>query len=162
MEIQPVDTWFFEKLELHFPNILSIKLVEGKKSQNKEFVEVTEEKKLGPYFPVLVHKDSKCIRIIFNEVHSFQVVDESLSSPLKDLDVIETFGPVRQCNALDYQSYIETDTIIKETREGEYLAFYVWSEDQTIFVLSGEKPIVSDSDESPNLELERDKTYFTK
>ncbi len=38
MNIPKVDTWFFEKVEFHHPSVLSIKLVEGVKSNEREMV----------------------------------------------------------------------------------------------------------------------------
>lgn len=162
MNIPKVDTWFFEKLEFHYPDILSIKLVEGIKSNEKEMVLSDTENPIGPYFPVRVVETSSCIRVTFKDVVSFHVIDESYSSPTEKLEVIEVIGPVRKCSGLAYKKYVQSDSIVNQTGPDELFGYYTWTEDQTVFVLSSSKPEVLLSDEQPNINLERCNTYFSK
>lgn len=162
MSIPKVDTWFFEKLEFHYPDILSVMLVEGIKSDEREMVLSDTENPLGPYFPVRVSEKSCCIRLAFKEVVSFHVIDESYSSPTEDLDVISEIGPVRKCNGLAYKKYVQSDSIVDQTGPDEVFGYYIWTEDQTVFVLSTVDPEVLISDERPNTKIERCNTYFSK
>ncbi|MDP5460937.1 hypothetical protein [Alishewanella sp. SMS8] len=162
MNIPKVDTWFFEKLEFSYPDVLSIKLVEGVKSGEPEMVLSDTDNPIGPYFPVNVVKQSQCLRIIFNEVISFHVIDESYSSPKEKLDIVKEIGPVRKCNNLDYKKYVQSDSIVEQTGPQEFSGYYIWTEDQTLFVLATLDPEVLISDEKPDTTLERSKTYFSK
>lgn len=162
MSIPKVDTWFFEKLEFHYPDILSVKLVEGIKSDESEMVLSDTENPIGPYFPVRVLEQSCCIRVAFKDVVSFHVIDESYSPPTEKLDVISEIGPVRKCNGLSYKKYVQSDSIVDQTGQDELFGYYIWTEDQTIFVLSTVDPEVLISDEQPNTKMERSNTYFSK
>jgi hypothetical protein len=162
MNIPKVDTWFFEKLEFFYPNVLSIKLVEGVKSDEPEMVLSDTDNPIGPYFPVNVVEHCHCLRIIFNEVISFHVIDESYSSPKEKLDILEETGPVRKCHNLDYKKYVQSDSIIEQTGPEEISGYCIWTEDQTLFVLATHAPDVLMSDEKPDIQLERSKTYFSK
>ena len=162
MNIPKVDTWFFEKLEFHYPDILSIKLVEGIKSDEREMVLADTDNPIGPYFPVRVMERSSCIRVTFRDVVSFHVIDESYSSPAEKLDVIDSIGPVRKCKELAYKKYVQSDGIVNQTGPDELFAYYIWTEDQTVFVLSTVEPEVLISDEQPNTKLDCCNTYFSK
>ncbi len=69
MSIPKVDTWFFEKLEFHYPDILSVKLVEGIKSDESEMVLSDTEKPIGPYFPVRVLRTIKTPILILTKIN---------------------------------------------------------------------------------------------
>lgn len=161
MNIPQVDTWFFETLEFDFPDILSVKIVEGIKSESKEYVEVGGEK-LGPYFPVIVTGSSRVLRIIFRGVLSFQVVNESLSCPQSEIKESQGLGPVKICSTMEYKKYVQLDSVIEQTNAGDYGCFYLWTEDQTLFVLAKEEPSMCASDEKPSLDLGRGSTYFAR
>jgi hypothetical protein len=162
MNFPKVDTWFFEKLEFLYPDVLSIKLVEGVKSDESEMVLSETDNPIGPYFPVEVLKQSRCLRIIFNEVVSFHIIDESYSSPSDKLDVVREIGPVKICTNLTYKKYVQSDSIVDQTGPEETFGYYIWTEDQTVFVLSAIDPEVLISDEKPDTVIERGKTYFSK
>jgi len=162
MSIPKVDTWFFEKLDFHYPNLLSVKLVEGIKSDETEMVLADTDNPIGPYFPVRVSEGSCCIRVIFKDVISFHIIDESYSSPTDKLDIIQEIGPVKKCNGLAYTQYVKSDSIVDQAGPDEYFGYYIWTEDQTVFVLSTVDPEVLISDERPNTNIERCNTYFNK
>lgn len=161
MDYSKVDTWFFETLDYQHPDILSVKLVEGIKSEESEYILEDTDAPLGPYFPVRVEKSSRCVRIIFSDVLAFQVVEESLASPQASLDDKEQIGPVIKCTNTDYLRYLELDSNLTETHKGKYSSYFIWTEDQTILVVACSDPEVLASDELPNLELERCATYFS-
>ncbi|WP_217874206.1 hypothetical protein [Pseudoalteromonas shioyasakiensis] len=162
MNIPKVDTWFFEKVEFHHPSVLSIKLVEGVKSNEREMVLSDTDTPIGPYFPVKVLETSRCLRVIFNEVVSFHIIDESYSSPTEKLDITHEFGPVRKCNGLEYQKYVQADSIVDQTGPDEIFGYYIWTEDQTVFILATADPEVLISDEKSNTSVERGDTYFSQ
>ena len=162
MNAPEVDTWFFEKLDFTYPDVLSIKLVEGVKSAEKEYVLPESDNPLGPYFSVKVKATSRCVRVVFEDVCSFQVVDESLITQSPEMEGEQLFGPVKKCSSMEYRRYIENDSIIAQAREGDYSAYYLWTEDQVLFILASSEPSIMVSDEQPNLDLERCNVYFNK
>lgn len=162
MNIESVATWFFESLTQKYPDELSIILVEGIKSANPEMVEIDAENSLGPYYPVKVLSNSACIEINFSEVLSYQVVNESYSAPQTEMKSADLLGPIQKCSKLEYLQYLESDSLITQTREGEYSSYYIWTEDQAFFVIASKEPGVKSLTKSPDLTIERAKTYFAK
>jgi hypothetical protein len=162
MNLNSIDTWFFESLSQSYPDKLSIILVEGIKADTPELVEVDEKTSVGPYFPVRVEGCSLCIEIIFEEVFSYQVVNESYSAPQSDFESDAFLGPVKKCSKLQYLTYLESDSILSQTRAGEYGSYYIWTEDQTFFVISGKAPEIKTHDQKANTSIERTATYFAK
>ena len=162
MNFDSVDTWFFESLTQSYPDSLSIILAEGVKADTPKLVEVSKETALGPYFPVRVENRSICIEITFQEVFSYQVIDESYSAPQSEFESTAFLGPIKKCSKLYYLDYLEKDSILSQTMEGEYSAYYIWTEDQTFFVISGKDPEITIHDQKANLSIERTATYFAK
>ena len=136
MNIESVSTWFFESLTQKCPDEISVILVEGIKSDSAEMIEIDEENSLGPYYPVKVLNTSICLEITFCDVLSYQVVNESYSAPQTDIESTGLAGPIRKCTKLEYLQYLESDSLISQTREGDYFAYYIWTEDQAFFVIA--------------------------
>lgn len=161
MNASSVATWFFESLSHQYPDKLVIKLVEGIKSKEREMVEIHTGQSLGPYFSVKVLEESRCIFVEFDGVLSYQVVSESISAPQIKRESTMFDSPVEKCSSLEYQKYIESDSIIKSVNEGEYSSYFIWCEDQTFFVISTQSPKITWSDEKPDLSIERYATWFS-
>jgi len=150
-------TWFFESISHVFPDGLVINLVEGIKSSEREFVDVTDGAKLRPYFPVQVLPASRCASVHFSGVLAYQLVNESYSAPQSETRGDE--GVLRQCTQLDYLTYLIGDSLIAQLQEEEYAAFLIWTEDQTIFVVCTGSVSVAIEDRLPDFSIERGKTY---
>ena len=76
LALASADAWFFVASSHQLDGSLSVRLVEGIKSSNREFVEVGESK-LGPYFPVRVQAESRVAEVRFAAALAFCVYDES-------------------------------------------------------------------------------------
>ncbi len=161
MNTLPVVTWFFESLSHQYPDKLILKLVEGIKSKERQMVEIESGKSLGPYYSVNVLQESRCIAIEFENVLSYQVVNDSISAPQSKRESTLLEVPVEKCSVLEYQKYIESDSLIQSIYEGEYSSYFIWSEDQTFFVVSMQDPVVTWVTEKANLSIERHATWFT-
>jgi hypothetical protein len=161
MSFESVHTWFFESLSHSFPNCLEIKLVEGIRMPEAVTVEPVPGKTIGPTFPIQVLERSRCLSVTFEGVVAYQAVDESHGSPQSDCVCISSIGPVKECEALEYQNYVERDSLVAQIQADQYKAYFLWSSDQCFFVLSTETPRVEFADASPDLTIERGNCYST-
>ncbi|MBZ0098281.1 MAG: hypothetical protein K8F30_04315, partial [Taibaiella sp.] len=114
------------------------------------------------YFPVHVEAASRVIRILFNDVLSFHVISESYSSPQTEPTVLRKIGPVCVCDGLEYRRYVESDSLVEQVMERPFHSYFIWTEDQSLFVLAESDPTVTFSDEMPSLNFQRGATYFSK
>jgi hypothetical protein len=150
-------TWFFETVSHAARNDLVINLVEGIKSSKPEFIEISEGVRIGPHFPVEILAESRCASVCFSGVLAYQIVRESYSAPQSE--VVGDKGVLQQCTQLTYLTYLISDSLIEQLEEGKYKAFFIWTEDQTIFVVCTETVSVTIEDRLPNFSLERGKSY---
>jgi len=142
-----------------YPDRLVISLVEGVKLPDPVPVVVSDTETLGPYYPVKVLAESRCIAVTFDQVLTYQVVDESYSAPQSEMPSAEFLGPVRECQDLSYRRYIEGDSLLAQLEERAYRSYYIWTEDQTFFVISAVAPSVELLARQPDLSIERHNSY---
>ncbi|BCO22941.1 hypothetical protein KUC14_18100 [Alteromonas sp. KC14] len=57
---------------------------------------------------------------------------------------------------------MQSDSIVDQTGPDEILGYYIWTEDQTVFVLATADPEVLISDEKSNTSIVRGDTYFSQ
>ena len=148
-------TWFFERAFHAYLDELTLDLVEGVKSQERELVEAPD-RQLGPYFPVRVLPESRCVTVRFAKVLAYQAVNESYGAPRTDIACDE--GRLRECSALEYLSYLRKDTLIDDLMRDRYRAFMLWTEDQVFFVVAADA-VVELSSRTPNLTIMRYGSY---
>jgi len=68
--------WFFVSSSHYLDGSLVVRLVEGIKATDREFVDVGHAK-LGPYFPVRVQAESRIAEVRFTRTLAFCILDES-------------------------------------------------------------------------------------
>jgi len=146
-------TWFFENLVLCCPDTLIVNLAEGIKGRNREFVQVTGDQKMGPYFPVTVNSQSRTVSVTYQNVLAHQVVSESYGAPITE--IVADNGALRKCTSLEYLNYLIRDSYIEDLETDLYDVYLLWTEDHTIFVICKDEPQVAISDRSPDLTIER-------
>jgi hypothetical protein len=76
--------WFLDSMVHELNGALIVRLVEGIKGKEREFVEVGETK-LGPYFPVQVEAASRCVEVRFANAIAFFTYKESYDAPDPEL-----------------------------------------------------------------------------
>lgn len=158
--LNTASTWFFESLVHSYRDRIEIRVAEGIKASEARLVDTGVGKKLGPYFPVEVSSESRYLSISFDPVLSYQVVSESYGSPTSEMKKTLIEGPVYSCSASSYLKYIESDSLISQIRGGEYGTYFIWTEDQTIFVVALQPPTIEVLDKEPDMTIERGETYF--
>ena len=149
--------WFFEAASHLLDGTLVIRLVEGIKGTERQFVEVSGPK-LGPYFPVKVESQSRVAEITFANALAFFGYNESYDTVEPDLKK----GAGRflfNAEASSFRKFAEKRTTVAQLHEGPYLEFLLCCEDRVFHVLSSEDPVVVVLEESPDLTVERTNTW---
>lgn len=150
-------TWFFEAASHHLDGKLVIRLVEGIKGTERQFVEVGD-KKLGPYFPVKVEAHSRIAEITFADAFAFFGYYESYDAAEPDLKK----GAGRflfNTEASSFRKFAEKSTTVAQLHEGPYQEFLLWCEDRVFHVLSSKVPKVVVLQENPDYKIERTNTW---
>lgn len=148
-------TWFFERATHTYLDDVAFELVEGIKSQQREYVEV-EGKKLGPYFRVQVLPQSRCVTVRFSKVLAYQAISESYGAPR--VDSVCDKGTLRECSALEYLTYLRKDSLIDDLMKDRYRSFMLWTEDQVFFVVALDV-VVEPASRQPDLTIRRYSSY---
>lgn len=149
--------WFFEAASHHLDGKFVIRLVEGIKGTERQFVEVCD-KKLGPYFPVTVEAQSRVAEITFANALAFFGYNESYDTAEPDLKK----GAGRflfNAEASSFRKFAEKRTTVAQLHEGPYLEFLLFCEDRIFHVLSSEEPEVVVLQENPDITIERTNTW---
>lgn len=124
-------TWFMDSIAQEPSGALMVRLVEGIKGEERQFVEVGETA-LGPYFPVRVEAGSRCVEVSFPNAHAFFV-----------------------CN----ESFDKSDPALKKKGEGRFLYVADASSFRTSSALSSDPPVISLMSHKPDLAIERTYTW---
>ena len=136
---------------------LLVRLVEGIKGKECQFVEVGETK-LGPYFPVQVDTTSRCAEVEFSNAFAFFVYDESYDTPNPELKKdIGRFLFVAESSS--FKKLVEATTTVAQIHQQPYQEFLLGCEDRLFHVLSSEVPSVIFLNKQPNLTVERTSTW---
>ncbi len=153
-------TWLFEHSVHRYPDTLEVHLVEGLKGRIATLLEVADGKSLGPFFPVGVQGDSRCASIIFRDVLAYQLVSESLGS--SQTEVKSDGGVLRKCTEIEYLNYLHKDSLIEQLYDGTYTAYFLWTEDQVVYVVCQDEPVVTVGARDPDLSIQRHSTYTVR
>ena len=149
--------WFFEAASHFLDGKLVIRLVEGIKGTERQFVEVSGTK-LGPYFPVKVEAQSRVAEITFANALVYFGYNESYDTAEPDLKK----GAGRflfNAEASSFRKFAEKRTTVAQLHEGPYLEFLLCCEDRIFHVLSSEEPVVVVLQGNPDLTVERTNTW---
>jgi hypothetical protein len=149
--------WFFESASHFLDGRLVIRIVEGIKGTERQFVEVSGTK-LGPYFPVKVEAQSRIAEITFANALVYFGYDESYDTAEPDLKK----GAGRflfNAEASSFRKFAEKRTTVAKLHEEPYLEFLLCCEDRIFHVLSSEEPVVVVLQANPDLTVERTNTW---
>lgn len=150
--------WFFVSSSHELGGALVVRLVEGIKGQDREFVGVGEAK-LGPYFPVRVQTASRVAEVRFARALAFCVYDESYDSR----DPQMKRGPGRflfTAEASSFRSFAQSATGIAHVHQEPFFEYVLCCEDRIIHVLCETPPSMVQLAEAPDLSVERTGTWI--
>ena len=150
-------TWFFDSSLHHLNGTLVIRLVEGIKGTERQFVGVGE-KKLGPFFPVQVESLSRVVEVIFSEVAAFFAYDESYDT--KDPELRKGVGRfLFKAESSSFRTFAEARTTLAQLCTVPVQEFLLCCEDRIFHILSADAPEVVLLQMSPDLSTERTNTW---
>jgi hypothetical protein len=136
---------------------LIVRLVEGVKGKERQYVEVCESK-LGPYYPVQVEAGSRCAEVRFENALAFFTYNESFDTTDHGLKH-DTGQFLFVAETSSFRKFAEDRTTIAKVHQLPYQDYLLCCEDRIIEVLSAEAPIVAFLNEQPNLAVERTSTW---
>ncbi len=145
--------WFFDSASHELGGALLIRLVEGLKCTDRQFVDVGETK-LGPYFPVQVGARSRCVQVAFQGVLAFFAYNESYDAPDPELEKGAgrfLFG----VESSSFRKFAEASTSVTQLHQGPYQEFLLRCEDRIFQILSVGAPEVVLLEEVPDLTVQR-------
>jgi hypothetical protein len=150
--------WFLDSMVHELNGALIVRLVEGIKGKEREFVEVGETK-LGPYFPVQVEAASRCVEVRFANAIAFFTYKESYDAPDPELkrDTGGRFLFVAESSS--FRRFAEARTSVAQLHQEPYQEYLLCCEDRILQVLSSEAPAVEFLNEQPNLTVDRTNTW---
>ena len=149
--------WFLDSIAHELNGTLIVRLVEGIKGKERQFVEVGETR-LGPYFPVQVEAASRCVEVRFSNAIAFFVYNESYDGPDPELKK-DTGRFLFVAESSSFRRFAESTTAVAHLTQEPYQEYLLCSEDRILQVLSSEAPSVTFLNEKPNLSIERTNTW---
>jgi hypothetical protein len=149
--------WFFGVASHQLNGMLAIRLVEGIKGAERQFVEVGETK-LGPYFPVQVEAQSRVVEVTFANALAFFVYDESYDTGDPELKKC-TGHFLFDAESSSFRKFAEARTAVAQVHQGPYKEFLLCCEDRIFHVLSADAPEIVLLQEEPDLTVERTSTW---
>ena len=155
--LESAHAWFFDSLMHSLNGTLVVRLVEGIKGKERQFVGVGETK-LGPYFPVQVEAESQCVQVTFTNALAFFIYNESYDTT--DTDLKKDAGRfLFKATSSSFRTFAESRTTVGQVHPEPYSEYLLCCEDRVFSVLAAEEPTVSLLQESPNLSIERTNTW---
>jgi hypothetical protein len=155
--LESAHAWFLDSVVHELNGALIVRLVEGIKGKERQFVEVGETK-LGPYFPVQVEATSRCAEVRFSNALAFFIYNESYDTP--DPKLKKDAGRfLFVAESSSFRSFADTRTLVAQLHEEPYQEYLLCCEDRIFQVLSAEAPVITFLNEQPNLTVERTSTW---
>jgi hypothetical protein len=149
--------WFFESASQGLSGDLNIRLVEGIKGADRQFVEVGGTE-LGPFYPVQVQPHSRCVQVTFEKALVFFAYDESYDAA--DPELRKGAGRfLFVAESSSFRKFSESRTSVAQLHQGAYQEFLLCCEDRIFHVLSVATPNVVLLQEKPDLTKERTNTW---
>lgn len=152
-------TWFLDAIAHEPSGALMVRLVEGLKGGERQFVEVGETS-LGLCFPVRVETEkSRRVEIRFPDAHAFFVFNESFN---KSDPALKKEGDGRflfVAEASSFRAFVESRTLVAQLIEEPYQDYVLWCEDRVLHVLSSDPPVISLMRHKHDLAIERTNTW---
>lgn len=151
-------TWFLDSIAQELNGALTIRLVEGIKGGERQFVEVGETA-LGPYFPVRVEAESRCVEVSFPNAHAFFVFNESFNKSDPALKKEGNGRFLYVADASSFRTFVESRTLVTQLIDEPYQEYVLWCEDRVLHVLSSDPPVISLVSHKSDLAVERTRTW---
>jgi len=154
-------TWFLDSAAHERDGAFVVRLTEGIKGGERQFVE-HEGEQLGPYFPVEVQATSRCVAVRFPVARATFSFDESFDTtdPEFERGVGNALFSVSDSS---FRRFVQSRTTLTITDEGEEEGaareYFLRTEDRLFQVASG-TPEVTLLDEPPRLDVARTQTWF--
>jgi hypothetical protein len=150
-------TWFFDSSREALDGSLVVTLCEGIKGTERQFVEAGDTK-LGPYFPVQVQVNSRCVQVIFTEVLAWFCYNESFDTA--DPTIQRTDAKfLFEVQASSFREFCKSRTTVTQLHQGALHEYLLTCEDRIVQVLAGGLPKVVQSSAPPDLTVERTSTW---
>lgn len=156
-ELDSAHAWFLDSVVHELNGALAVRLVEGIKGKDRQFVEVGESK-LGPYFPVQVGAASRCAEVRFSNAIAFFIYNESYDAPDPELQK-DTGRFLFAAESSSFRRFAEARTSVSQLHQEPYQEYLLCCEDRIFQVLSSEAPSVTFLNEQPKLTVGRTNTW---
>lgn len=150
-------TWFLESFEQGPYGDLAIRMVEGMKGATPQPVQVGDQT-LGPYFPVTVEPNSRCVTVRFKDPRAIFTFPESYDSASLGVKMTEG-GFVRAVDGSEFSQFVSKTTTAIEAYRSEFTEWLIWTEDQLFQVVASEPPEIVLETDPPDLSIARGQTW---
>lgn len=151
-------TWFFEELVFKHPGRLTVRIAEGIASDLKEIVDVGGTK-IGPYRPVLVTQQARVVQVFFDDVWRYEIIREGRERAPEG----ERLGASDFLYELpdgEFNQLFDTPMMQADRESFGIRRWFVWTEDFALYVAGQAEPVVTLTNNAPDLHIERGATYF--
>ena len=154
-------TWFLDSATHERDGTLVVRLTEGIKGDERQYVEHDGET-LGPYYPVEVQATSRCVSVSFPDARAWFSFDEPFDSA--DPDFERGIGQfLFTVSDSAFRRFVLARTTLTVADEGEEEGvsreYFLRTEDRLFQVASG-PPEVALLPEPPRLDIARTQTWF--
>jgi hypothetical protein len=154
-------TWFLDSATHAADGTFVVRLTEGIKGGERQFVE-HEGERLGPYFPIEVQAGSRCVAVTFPQaraVFSFDEIFEG-TDPHLERGVGRFLFTVSDSGFRRLVQSCTTLTIVDEGEEEDADQEYFLRTEDRLFQVASGVPEVELLDEAPRLDVARTQTWF--
>ena len=154
-------TWFLDSATQERDGTFVVRLTEGIKGDERQYVEHDGEQ-LGPYYPVEVQAGSRCVVVTFPQAQATFSFDEIFEGTDPHLERgVGTF--LFTASDSGFRRLVQSSTTLTIVDEGEEddaaQEYFLRTEDRLFQVASG-APEVELLDEAPRLDVARTQTWF--
>lgn len=151
-------TWFVECENFRHPGMLTIRMVEGSRTGERESVDVAGTS-IGPYDIVAVTETSRVVEIDFDEVWTWDCSREGRERPPEG-NRIGYSDYLQEIPDDDFDHLIREEMMQFDWKEYRLRRWFVWTEDSVSYVVSRREPVVRLTERAPDLTIERSRTFF--
>ncbi len=154
-------TWFLDSATHERDGTFVVRLTEGIKGDERQFVEHDGEQ-LGPYFPVEVQATSRCVAVAFPLARATFSFDEIFdgTDPHFERGVGQFLFTVSDSGFRRLVQSRTTLTIVDEGEEDDAAQEYFLHTEDRMFQVASGVPEVTLLDDAPRLDVPRTQTWF--
>ena len=154
-------TWFLDSATQERDGTLVVRLTEGLKGEERQYVEHDGEQ-LGPYYPVEVQATSRCVAVTFPQARATFSFDEVFegTDPHFERGVGQFLFTVSDSGFRRLVQSRTTLTIVDEGEEEDAAQEYFLRTEDRMFQVASGVPEVELLDEAPRLDVARTQTWF--